>query len=211
MLELATAFLGVFLAQASPGPNMMAVASASLGSGRYAGVMTAVGIASGAFVWAVLLATGVGAVLQAFPETLTAMRLIGGGYLLYLGGKAILSSIKGKSGNAQADQELRLSGRTAALRGFLVVLTNAKAAMMWIALAMFLASSGYSNLEFLAVGAGAALSALSIYTVYALLFSTGVAVRAYRRFFRSVDALFGVMFGAVGGRLVIDGIREIRS
>lgn len=211
MIELALAFVGVFLAQASPGPNMMAVASAALGSGRRAGVMTAVGIASGAFVWAVLLATGVGAVLQAFPETLTAMRLIGGGYLMYLGGKAILSALKGKGGQVQADQVLQLSARAAALRGFLVVLTNAKAAMMWVALAMFMASSGYSNLEFLIAGAGAALSALTIYTVYAVLFSTGVAVRTYRRFFRTVNALFGVMFGAVGGRLIVDGIQEMRS
>ena len=56
--------------------------------------MTAVGIAFGVLVWATLFAFGIGAVLQAYPETLTAMRLIGGGYLLYLGIRSLRAAMR---------------------------------------------------------------------------------------------------------------------
>ncbi len=92
MIELLPLILGIFLAQASPGPNMMAVSSIALGSGRKAGILTATGVATGVFVWAVLFAFGIGAFLNAFPETLTAMKLLGGSYLLYLGLKALRSA-----------------------------------------------------------------------------------------------------------------------
>ena len=57
----------------------------------------------------------------------------------------------------------------------------------------------------------AAMSAMMIYGTYAVLFSTGVAVRAYQRFFRTIDGLFGAVFGVIGGRLLIDGLRDLRN
>jgi len=62
-LDVATVFLGIILAQLSPGPNLRAVASAALGSGWTSGVATAAGVATGVFVWAVLFSFGIGAVL----------------------------------------------------------------------------------------------------------------------------------------------------
>lgn len=189
---------------------MMAVAAASLGGGRRSGTATAAGVAVGVFVWAILFAFGVGALLQAFPETLTAMRLLGGGYLLYLGIRAMHSARSGAARPGRIAGEAT-GAATAWLRGLLVVLTNPKAALMWVAVAMYLASHGLSPLEFLLVGAGASASAMAIYGGYALLFSTGVAVRVYQRFFRLIEAAFGAVFGALGAKLIADGIRELRT
>ncbi|WP_269274810.1 LysE family translocator [Sinorhizobium psoraleae] len=94
-------------------------------------------------------------------------------------------------------------------RGLLVVLTNPKAALMWAAISMFLGSSQLGLLEFLAIGVGASMSAVVVYGAYALLFSTGVALRGYRRFFRMVDGTFGIVFGALGGRLLWDGVKHL--
>jgi len=210
MVELLPLVFGIFLAQASPGPNMMAVSSISLGSGRRAGVLTAAGVATGVFIWAVLFAFGIDAVLQAFPQTITAMKLIGGGYLLYLGLRSLRSVFSGAGQSATvADRSARL-GR-AYRTGLLVVLTNPKAALMWVAVSMFLASAHLSGAQFLLVGLCVSASAMAIYGTYAWLFSTGVAVRAYRRLFRAVDALFGAVFGALGAKLVADGLRELRA
>ncbi|NIA68195.1 LysE family translocator [Pelagibius litoralis] len=210
MIEVVTVFLGIVFAQAAPGPNMMAVAAASLGSGRFHGVATAAGIASGVFIWAILFALGIGAVLQAFPQTVMAMRLLGGGYLLYLGLRALRAAVVG-SGDAAAAGRSEVAGAAAYGRGFLVVMTNPKAALMWVAVSMFLVSSGLSTLQFLAVGLGASASAMIIYGTYALLFSTGIALRAYGRFSRLVEGTFGALFGAAGGKLILDGVREMRS
>lgn len=210
MIGIAGVFLGVFLAQVSPGPNMMAVASAALGTGRRAGLATAAGIATGVFVWAILFAFGVGALLQAFPETVTAMKFIGGGYLLFLGVRALRSAFRPAAAMpAAGGGALRV--RAAYRLGLAVVMTNPKAALMWVAIAMFLASSGLSAAHFLFIGAGASVSAMLIYGTYAVLFSTGIAMRTYQRFFRAIEAAFGVVFGAVGARLLADGVRELRT
>ncbi len=212
LAEILTLVAGVLLAQITPGPNMMAVAAASLASGRRPGLATAAGIASGVLVWATLFAFGIGAVLDAYPETLTAMRLIGGGYLLYLGLRALRAALRPSTETpgriAGADMP---SVGAAWRRGVLVVLTNPKAALMWVAVSMFLASFGLTAWQFLAVGIAASASAMLVYGAYAMLFSTGVAVRAYGRFFRLIEGAFGAIFGAIGGKLVVDGVRELRS
>ena len=209
MIEVLTVFVGIFLAQISPGPNMMAVASASLGSGRGAGVATALGVASGVIVWSLLFSIGVGAFLQAFPQTLIDLRLIGGGYLLFIGLKALRRAVASDEATGRGPQ-LQIATKAAYRRGVLVVLTNPKAALMWVAVSMYLASTHFGAWAFMAIGFGASLSAACVYSAYACLFSTGVAVRGYRRFFRLIEGSFGMMFGAFGARLIFDGIREVR-
>jgi threonine/homoserine/homoserine lactone efflux protein len=200
---------GVILAQATPGPNMMAVAAVSLGSGRSAGLLTVAGIATGSLIWASLFAFGAGALLAAFPELVTAMKFLGGGYLCFLAVRALRSALRG-SPMATATERVKRSPLRAYATGLAVVLTNPKAALMWIAIALFLASSGVTAAgEYLVIGVLVAGSALAVYGSYAVLFSTGVALRAYGRSFRWVEGLFGAVFGALGGKLVADGIADI--
>lgn len=210
MFELLPFILGIFLAQVSPGPNMMAVSSVAIGSGRRAGMLTAAGVATGVFIWAILFAFGMGALLNAFPETIIAMKLLGGGYLLFLGTKAVLTALR-QADSGKTSPGVRTIGRRAYATGLLVVLTNPKAALMWVAASMYLASLNLSGLQFLAIGTCVSLSAMAIYGVYAMLFSTGLAVRAYGRFFKLIETAFGAVFGMLGAKLVTDGLREIRT
>lgn len=210
MIEALTVLAGVFLAQVSPGPNMVAVASAAFGSGRKASMLTAMGIATGVFVWSILFLFGIGAVLAAYPVLLTAMKLIGGSYLVYLGVRSGLSALRPR-GTQGAIEGTDMRGRRAYGRGLIVVMTNPKAMMMWVAVSMYLAASGFGTWQFLAMGCAVALSAFAVYGTYAMLFSTGVAVRGYRRVFRLVDGAFGAVFAALGGRLIMDALRTIRA
>ena len=210
MFELLPFVFGIFLAQVSPGPNMMAVSSVAIGSGRRAGVLTAAGVATGVFVWAILFAFGIGALLQAFPQSITAMKLLGGGYLLFLGTRAVLTILR-EPGSSEKSDAVRTVGVRAFSTGLLVVLTNPKAALMWVAASMYLASLNLSAVQFLTIGSCVSLSALGIYGVYAVLFSTGLAVRTYGRFFRFIELGFGAVFGMLGAKLVADGLREIRT
>jgi threonine/homoserine/homoserine lactone efflux protein len=210
MFEVGSVLVGIFLAQASPGPNMMAVSSVSLGSGRRLGIITAAGIATGVFLWALLATMGIGALLKAFPQTITAMRLIGGGYLLYLGLRALRAAIM-SSGQGAAVGHVEAGAAAAYRRGLFVAITNPKAALVWAAISMYLASSGLSSLHFLFIDVGASLSALLIYGAYALIFSTGLVMRVYARFFRVIEGGFGAIFGVIGAKLFIDGVREMRA
>ncbi|MBO6815529.1 MAG: LysE family translocator [Rhizobiaceae bacterium] len=201
--------LGVMAAQASPGPNLVAVASVSLAQGRRAGLFVVGGIASGMLVWSLATAYGLATVLELFPYSLTAMRIIGGSYLLWLAIKGLNGAIRNRPGTIRA-ANVSLSDRQAWLRGFMVLLTNPKAVMMWAAVATFLFGAGLEPVEVLAFGPLGSLSGFLIYGGYAVLFSTGLASRTYQRFARGIELLFSASFGALGGKLVYDGLKELK-
>jgi threonine/homoserine/homoserine lactone efflux protein len=148
--------------------------------------------------------------LSAFPQLLIAMKLLGGGYLLFLGTKALRVARRG-SKHGEGAAGVTRTGRQAYATGLLVVLTNPKAALMWAAVARFLASASVYPCPCLLVGVWLSLSAMAIYGANALLFSTSVATRAHARVFRVVEATFGAMFGVLGTKLMADGIKELRA
>ncbi len=81
-----TAFL---LSIMSPGPNILAIMGTSMTLGRAEGVALALGVASGSFTWAVLTALGLSALLASYALALTAIKIVGGLYLLWLAFKAL--------------------------------------------------------------------------------------------------------------------------
>ncbi len=75
----------------SPGPSMLYVLSRSLTQGRAAGLASAFGLALGGMALAGLTAVGAGIVLADSTSLFTAIKLVGGLYLLYLAGQAIIN------------------------------------------------------------------------------------------------------------------------
>lgn len=87
--------LGIFLAATlalnlTPGPDMLYVITRSATEGRAAGIVSALGIATGCVVHTVLVAVGVAGLLAAVPAAFTAVRLCGAAYLIYLGMRRLL-------------------------------------------------------------------------------------------------------------------------
>lgn len=202
-------FLGVAAAQASPGPNMFAVIETALGRGRRAALLVVAGIASGTLVWAALVSLGLGAVFATVPALLTALKFIGGAYLCYMGFRGLRAVLRGTEAALRAETR-PLSDLAAWRRGFFVVMTNPKALLMWMAIATFLFGAGLGAVQVLAFGPIVAVSAMLIYGCYGIMFSTSLASRGYRRFWRWIEAAFGIAFGALGATLIISGVRDIR-
>lgn len=206
------AWLGVLSAQATPGPNMMAVASTALADGRRAALLVVAGIVTGVLVWTVLVAVGLGALFHRLPALLTILKFLGGAYLLYLGGRGIAAALRG--GDRPGSISPRRAGVSAVAawrRGLLVVMINPKAALMWSAVATFLFGSGLAATEVLAFGPIAAVSAALIYGLYGIAFSSRGAVAAYLRFSRWIEGVFGLVFGALGGTLLAAGAADLRG
>ncbi len=201
--------LGVMAAQASPGPNFVAVVSVALAQGRRAALWVVAGVSTGMLIWSLATAYGLATVLEWFPWSLNAMRIVGGSYLLWLALKGLRAAIIDKPGRVKASNK-KLTGRQAYRRGLLVLLTNPKAVMMWAAVATFLFGAGLSPAQVFAFGPAGAISGFVIYGLYALMFSTGLASRTYAKFSRWFEFAFGAAFGALGGKLVLDGVRELR-
>lgn len=74
-----------FVVSATPGPNMLLVMSTSARQGLRTAVISMAGCMTSLMLMLGLSAAGLGALLQAFPAVFDALRLVGAGYLAYLG------------------------------------------------------------------------------------------------------------------------------
>ena len=70
-----------------PGPSVLFVVSRALASGRRVAVWSIVGNALGEYVQVVAVAFGIGALAERSVAAFTALKLVGGAYLVYLGTK----------------------------------------------------------------------------------------------------------------------------
>lgn len=199
---------GVMLAQVAPGPNLLAVAGAALGQGLRAALYVTLGIATAIFAWVTVTTFGLATLLAVYPPLLVVMKIIGGGYLCFLALRSLRAALDGKDTGFQANRSA-WTPMGAWRRGLLVNLSNPKSALMWGAITTFMFGSGLSTAQVLGFAPIGFTSALTVYGVYAALFSTNAAKRIYARFTRTVQAMFGAAFGTLGGSLVFDGIRDI--
>ena len=88
----AAAFLvAAVLITLSPGPDNMMVLSMGATRGRASGVAFGLGCASGCLTHTLLAALGISALIAASPVAFTALKVLGGLYLIYLGWGAIRS------------------------------------------------------------------------------------------------------------------------
>ena len=84
LLPLAGLALVHLLAVASPGQSILLVIQTAAGSGRRAGLLAAFGMMVGALAWASAALYGLRALSTGFEWLQVALRVLGGGYLLYL-------------------------------------------------------------------------------------------------------------------------------
>ena len=114
----------------SPGPSLAIVVRHSVTNGTRAGVICAMSHGFGIFLWAMLMVSGLGALLLAQPTWFDALRALGAGFLLYLGCHALLAQ-RGASANTV---EASIGGGKAAIEGFVIALSNPKIAFFFAAL-----------------------------------------------------------------------------
>ena len=215
MLEALTVTLIALIAmQLSPGPNLIAVASTAMNEGRKSALMVVAGIGTGAFCWALSIALGLGAILIAHPFLITTMKIAGGAYLCWLALKAFYSAFTSKKPKADFNKTPVPRSNTSFLKfklGFLVVMTNPKAALGWTAIASYLFGSGLNALQVAAFAPIAMMSAVMIYGGYGVLFSMESISKQYIKAQKAIEYFFGASFGVLGGKLLFDGLREMKS
>jgi threonine efflux protein len=203
-------FFGIIAAQLAPGPNLLAVASVALAQGRQPAICVAAGVATGVLIWVSACAFGIVTLFNSFPLTGVFLQIIGGAYFLWLAWRALGAVRDGTASSIRASRQLG-SLSNAYKRGLFVVLTNPKAAIMWIAISAFLLGSGFTSQQVLLLAPMGAASALIIYGGYGILFSTSIANRIYTQSARGLDALLAVLFAGFGIKFLYDGVRELEA
>ncbi|MEM7061506.1 MAG: LysE family translocator [Pseudomonadota bacterium] len=196
------AYSAFLLAIASPGPNILAVIGTSMSVSRTSGMALAMGVAFGSFTWAVLTVFGLSALLATYASALFAIKVFGGLYLLWLAYKSFKSAASGHDIEAK---ELGGGRRTSIgyfQRGYIIQMTNPKAALAWIAII----SLGLKEGAPLWVGAvivlGTFALSIIIHLIYAVAFSTPLMVRLYGKARRVIQGVLGVFFALAGLRLL---------
>ncbi|MBB6092617.1 RhtB (resistance to homoserine/threonine) family protein [Povalibacter uvarum] len=204
------------LAAASPGPDFALVTRQSLVHGRRAGLLASIGIALGLSIHIVYSAAGLAAVIAHSVEWMTAIKMLGGGYLIYLGVRGLRatpakcddrSKPGGEPSSAQAPT---LSG--SAWRqiggGFLCNAFNPKAPIYFLALFTIVLSPDLP------------LATLAIYGVWIMvlqwlwfsLVATVFAHNAIRGRLLAmshwIDRVFGVAMIALGARVLMS-VRDV--
>lgn len=138
------------------------------------------------------------ALITAYAEFVTLLKIFGAAYLLWLAYKAFRSA-------STSDADLRVKaaqGRNLYMHGLLIQMTNPKAALQWIAIVGL--GLGPNAPLWLGVTLIALTTILSIlgHLAYAITFSTRPVVLFYRRARRWIDGALGVFFTFAAYKIV---------
>jgi threonine efflux protein len=183
-----------------PGPDFVAVVRSSMTYGPRSGLLTTLGVSMGLCLYATLSLLGLSAILVQYQWLTWAVRLLGGGYLIFLGIK-LLRTRPQKIDLAQA--AARAPSR-AILFGFLVTLTNPKAIVLFASVfATAVTASTPVWLMGLMIGLVTALS-LTWYSCVSLFMSSGPVMRRFQRARHWIERMAGVCFIGLGGKVLAD-------
>lgn len=179
-----------------PGPDMLLTTRSTVIRGRRAGVWTLVGVTVAGGVQGVLAASGLGAVIAASRPAFEAIRWAGVAYLLYLGGRALVTAIRDRqSGLVELDVDQATDHRWSALRqGFLCNITNPKVLAFNLSVLPQFVSRDAGLAELLTFALTA--TAVGMVVLLVIVAAAGAARRvlASRRARRRLEAAAGVTF-----------------
>ncbi|MEM6578273.1 MAG: LysE family translocator [Pseudomonadota bacterium] len=191
--------LAFFVVAVSPGPANIANAVVAMDRGRAASFRFSLGLTSGIAVWGVVAATGLGALLETSVYLLSALKLLGGVYLLYLAWQSVRAARKGDEAHP-ADV---IAGRLFS-QGLILNLSNPKTVIAWMA-ALSVGLSETASPATLIIGVAVCTGvALLVNLLYMALFSLPGVMAGYRFARRWVH-------GIVAGLFALAGLGLIRS
>ena len=194
--------LSGWLLNVSPGPDTLYIVGRSTTLGWRAGAIAALGIGAGTLVHIFAAALGLSALLSASAAAFTVVKLVGAGYLLYVG-VTLIRSANAKPSPASTAGPRAATMRGIFLQGFLTNVLNPKVALFFLAfLPQFVGSEAASKpLAFLLLGV--------IFDVNGTIWNLGVAWSAARLSSRFASgAQFKRWFNrCIGGVFIFIGIR----
>ncbi|MFE1764215.1 LysE family transporter [Streptomyces angustmyceticus] len=202
---------------AMPGADFAVVVRNALDS-RRAGVAAAVGVAGGLLVHTALAVAGLAAVLVAEPALLGAVQLLGGGYLLYLGARALAAAVRRPTATtdgttdpaaaapAGACRPPAVQGTARSLRqGFLTNALNPKAPVLFLSLLPQFVPAGAPALpRTLLLATVIVAMALVWFPLVALLVDRLGAWLRRPAVTRALEATTGALLTVLGGILLVE-------
>jgi len=187
----------------TPGQDTFYILGSSIAQGRRVGVASALGICSGCVVHTLAAAAGLSAILATSATAFTIVKLVGAGYLIYLGIRFILA--RDQSASISAHEAPRQAWK-AFRQGVVTNVLNPKVALFFLAfLPQFIDPASPTKVAaFIALG----LTFIATGTTWCLFLA--IAAAPVRRFFAGHPRAYtrlsqaaGTLFVALGVRLAV--------
>ena len=185
----------------SPGPAVLMAARVGLSQGARYGIATSLGIAAGACFWGVTALLGLSVLFDYAPSLLTAMKLLGGCYLIYMAIQMWRHASEPLNENGpEAGQVSLLSG---VRLGFLTQIANPKPAVFFGAVFISLIPPGtpawIMGLMLACIFVGEFLWCAFVSRIFAMERTR----RGYIGLKGLIDRIFGGMLGALGVKIAV--------
>ncbi|GIF77162.1 LysE family translocator [Asanoa siamensis] len=190
----------------APGPDLLFIVANGVAGGRRAGVLAALGMSTGLAVHTVAAAFGLGALIQAAPQALTAIRLAGALFLLYL---AVATWRGSRTAALEATAAPRRSLRRTFLMATLTNLANPKVILFYLAFLPQFIGTGTTawpaTAQLLVLGLVLIVIGLAVDGTAGLLAGTlSEKIAARPGFRRAMERLSAAVFAGLAARLLTD-------
>ena len=205
MTELIPVALFTVLAVISPGADFAMVTRSSYAQGRKAGLAAAVGIALGVQVHVLYTVLGIAVIISQSPTLFLCMKVVGAGYLVYLGYKSLTNTAR-----ISLDGIDRHTGASlaAALRtGFLTNALNPKTMLFVISAYTQVVQPGSPLALDFAYGAFMSFAHWLWFSLVAVFFSSTALRKAMIERQRLVDRVIGLALIGLGLAVAVTGVR----
>ncbi|MGH2290284.1 MULTISPECIES: LysE family translocator [Pseudomonas] len=205
MTELIAVALFTVLAVISPGADFAMVTRSSYAQGRKAGLAAAVGIALGVQVHVLYTVLGIAVIISQSPTLFLCMKVVGAGYLVYLGYKSLINTAR-----ISLDGIDRHTGASlaAALRtGFLTNALNPKTMLFVISAYTQVVQPGSPLALDFAYGAFMSFAHWLWFSLVAVFFSSTALRKAMIERQRLVDRVIGLALIGLGLAVAVTGVR----
>ena len=187
----------------SPGPDNLMVLSTGIAKGRLRGVAFGLGCALGCISHTILAVIGVSALIAASPTAFTALKVVGGLYLIWMGWGAIRSRGGARVEAAGAPDEPALRLFT---KGLVAAVINPKVVLFFMSfLPQFVvAARGDANLQIGLLGIAFTLQAAVIFGTLGYFSGTiGQWLNRTPTAGMWLDRIAGAVFIGLGLRLIV--------
>ena len=158
--------------------------------GKTSGLAVSVRVTAGTLTWSTASVFGLATLIASYGQLLYVIKIAGGLYLLYLSYKSLRSAL---SQNDLSEARMTVGrsslGGLFASRGYLLNMTNPKAAFGWIAIVSLGMDATSPSWVLGAIIVGTTTLSLMVHVAYTLTFSTAKMVTAYARARRPIQAL----------------------
>nr|WP_189661772.1 LysE family translocator [Pseudomonas urmiensis] len=197
--------LFTILAVISPGADFAMVTRSSYAQGRKAGLAAALGIALGVQVHVLYTVLGIAVIISQSPALFLAMKVLGAGYLIYLGYKSLTNTTRIRLDGLGQDDSASL---WMALRsGFLTNALNPKTMLFVVSAYTQVVQPGSPLAVDFAYGAFMSVAHWLWFSLVAVFFSSAALRKAMIERQVVVDRLIGVALIGLGLAVMVSGVR----